>query len=237
MAGFGMAIAGALAGAGKGMLESAKARREAALRAMEIEMRKNEAQADRDWRTEEGEKDRAARSEESRLNREADDRRALAKTETKPRRSQLIDNEDGTVSDYDPDTGTSTLVPDSTGKKPLKKKDGRTTTSKVESLTKSRLDAEKLIEDQLQNEFGENYDAEDVEKRTALQDRRKELRRDAYDRLKISDSAVESGKPMFKIAHPDPKRREAGGIYLLPNGKVGKWNGKGWEIINTGTEE
>lgn len=70
MAGFLAALGGAMTGLGTGLVENARAKREAAIENMRMQMQMQRDQADRDFRAGEGEKDRAARMSESASDRE-----------------------------------------------------------------------------------------------------------------------------------------------------------------------
>ncbi|MCO5072133.1 MAG: hypothetical protein M9944_13085 [Rhizobiaceae bacterium] len=83
MAGFLAALGGAMTGLGTGLVENARAKREAAIENMRMQMQMQRDQADRDFRAGETDKTLAATAEQNRLNREQAERLAGAKVEAR----------------------------------------------------------------------------------------------------------------------------------------------------------
>ena len=83
MAGFLAVLGGAMSGLGSGMVENARAKREAAIENMRIRLQEQRDQADRDFRAGEGEKDRAAQAGERQKDRDLQRELSVGRVEAK----------------------------------------------------------------------------------------------------------------------------------------------------------
>lgn len=218
MGGFAMALGGALGGLGQGLVMKAKAEREEHLEELRAQRRAQELKDDQAFRSGENKADRDARANENKTDREARMKDAeLDRKAADARSGDLITDNEGNSFNRKGSTVEPLKTPDG---KPLKAKTDKT----------SNVDIEKMVEDRLQNELGENFGQTRDPK--AVDARRAEIRKALRQDLGIDEkpaASTTSGKPEG-MSNDDIIKQAQDAIARGADEKAVRERLKGWGI-------
>jgi len=203
MAGFAMILGGAAKGLGGGLLEAARAKREAALREVE------EARADRRLA-----EDRKFRSDEAAIGRNAQ-----AAENEKDRADRRLEREQtgGTYQETDEGIvhlkgGKATPVTGDDGKPIVKKK-----------VMPTAQEIEEMVERRVKTEFSNTIADPSPDKVEAARAR-------ARSSIRI-ELGLDKPKTPAPPAPRDATKRKVGEVYSSPTGTEARWTGDGWEPV------
>ena len=208
MTGFAMVLGGMAKGVGGGLLEAARAKREAALKEIEEARQDRRLQEDREFRSQEaaiGRSAQAAENEKDRAERRAD--REMTG-------GSYQETDEGIVHIKG---GKATQVTGADGKPVTKKKDMPTAE-----------EFEKMVETATKTEVGESMVPPKPAEVDAIRERNRLRLRQSFGMDGDKDATPKVPAPP---APRDPTKRKVGQVYSSPSGAEGRWTGDGWEPV------
>lgn len=219
MGGFAMALGGALGGLGQGLVMKAKAEREEHLEELRAQRRAQELKDDQNFRKTEAEDRRKFDADERKAGEKFQSDEAEKKRKADEATSgDLVTGNDGGSYVRKGTTLSPLTTPEG---KPFKQKDSKATAA----------DIEKMVEDRLQNELGENFSATPRDPKV-LDARRAEIRKALRQDLGIDEkpaASTTSGKPEG-MSNDDIIKQAQDAIARGADEKAVRERLKGWGI-------